>query len=382
MPWQTSNKASLRYDLVLQALEGEIPITHLAEKFLISPKTAHKWINRFHEDGKAGLQDRSTKPQSSPNQTPEEIQKLLVDFRTSHPYWGPRKILCTLKKRHPDLHFPAPSTVGALFKRLGLVESKPKRRKYHHPGSVPALTEAPNDIWTVDFKGQFRTQDGLYCYPLTVVDQHTRYILTCKALPSTSGDPVKAAFKRLFSEFGLPKAIRSDNGAPFASRAIHGLSHLNAWWMALGILHQRIHPGCPQENGAHERMHRSLKRAVCQHPAKNLRAQQRAFNAFLLEFNQERPHEALDMETPASIYLPSERLYTPLLTDFPYPEHFLIKKVTKAGTFRLGSNLIFVSTALHGYKLGLEEIHDEIWKIHFNNFLLATMSEADLLLRP
>ena len=253
-----------------------------------------------------------------------------------------------------------------------------RRRPVKHPGSVPIKTEAPNDLWTADFKGHFRTRNGIYCYPLTIADQHTRFLIACQGLSCTKGSGVRRTFERVFREFGLPLAIRTDNGVPFATTGIHGLSQLNVWWMRLGIQHQRIRPASPQENGAHERMHRTLKAEAIRPPKGHLIAQQRAFNMFREEFNQERPHEALQGRTPAELYCPSPRPFPERLPALEYPGHFVVKRVTNAGTFRLKHKLLFIANALKQNYIGLEEVDDRIWSIYFGTVLLGRVDEREM----
>ncbi|MEJ2240270.1 MAG: integrase core domain-containing protein, partial [Gemmatimonadales bacterium] len=240
----------------------------------------------------------------------------------------------------------AVSTAGDLLARHGLVKKRRRRRMHRHPGVVPLITRRPNDLWTADFKGHFKTRNGIYCYPLTVADQHTRFLLACHGLLSTKGVGVRPVFDRLFREYGLPGAIRTDNGVPFATTGIHGLSQLNVWSMRLGIQHQRILPAHPQQNGAHERMHKTLKAEAIRPPSSNLSTQQRAFNRFRTIYNDERPHQALKGRTPASQYQHSRRNYNGTLPPFDYPGHFLVKRVTNAGTIRLKSKLLFIALSI------------------------------------
>jgi transposase InsO family protein len=246
---------------------------------------------------------------------------------------------------------------------------------------VPATTTEPNDLWTADFKGHFKTQDGIYCYPLTIADLHTRYLLACHGLLSTKGVPVQAVFDRMFREYGLPWAIRTDNGVPFATTGIHGLSRLNVWWMKLGIQHQRILPAHPQQNGAHERMHKTLKAEAIRPPKANLTTQQRAFDKFRAEYNDERPHDSLDGKPPGSLYRPSRREYTGTPPHFAYPGHFILKRITNAGTFRFKKKLLFIANALKQNVIGLEEVDDGIWSIYFCNVLLGRIDERDYIIR-
>jgi len=261
------------------------------------------------------------------------------------------------------------------------VQRRRRRRPTTHPGVVPIETHAPNDLWTADFKGQFRTGTGAYCSPLTIADQHTRFLLSCYGLLSTETLLAQPVFERVFREYGVPHAIRTDNGVPFATTAIHGLSHLTVWSMRLGIVHQRIHPGQPQENGAHERMHRTLKRRAIKPVHRTCQAQQKQFDAFRAEYTIERPHEALDLKTPASPYRSSRRPYPDRLPVPEYPGHFLVKRVTDAGTVRFQHNLLYIANALVDQHIGLEEADDGVWSIYFNTVVLATLDERDFLIR-
>jgi transposase InsO family protein len=266
--------------------------------------------------------------------------------------------------------------------RHGLVKKRRRRRTYQHPGVIPATTAQPNDLWTADFKGHFRTGDGIYCYPLTIADHHTRYLLACQGLRSTKGPGVRRVFEQIFHEYGLPSAIRTDNGVPFATTGIHGLSQLNVWWMRLGIQHQRILPAHPQQNGAHERMHKTLKASAIRPPRATLAAQQRAFNTFRRLYNDERPHDFLEGRTPGSLYRPSPRAFTGQLPAIDYPGHFIVKRVTNAGTIRFKTRLLFVAHALTHHPIGLEEVDDGVWSIYFCQVLLGRLDERDYILRP
>jgi len=341
----------------------------------------YKWLARYDAEGRRGLADRSRAPHRCPHKLADRITELLVAAREAHPHWGARKLLAYLAPRHPQIDgWPAPSTAADLLARRGLVQHRRRRRAPVHPGVVRPDTAAPNDLWTADFKGQFRTGDGLYCYPLTIADQHTRFLLACHGLLSTETVTAKPVFERAFRAYGLPVAIRTDNGVPFATQAIHGLSYLNVWWLRLGIVHQRIRPGCPQENGAHERMHRTLKRQAVKPVRGTCAAQQRNFDAFRREYNTERPHERLGQQTPASRYRPSPRPYPERLTPLEYPGHVVVKKVTTGGTFRFQTRLLYLAKAMVDQHIGLEETDDGIWAIHFNTVLLATFDERDYII--
>lgn len=341
-------------------------------------------MDRYDQEGQPGLRDRSHAPHHCPHRIAPELADLIGAARRQHPDWGPGKLLDWLAPRHPEIAqdaWPAVSTAGDLLAREGLVKKRRRRRTHQHPGVVPLSTDAPNDLWTADFKGQFPTRDGVWCFPLTIGDQHTRYLLTCRGLPNIKGRGARPVFERTFRDFGLPRAIRTDNGVPFASCGIHGLSQLNVWWMRLGIQHQRIHPGCPQENGAHERMHRTLKAGACRPPKTTLAAQQRAFNRFRTLYNEERPHDALQGRTPGSCYHTSTRPYPERLPPIEYPGHFLVKRVTNAGTFRLKHKLLFIANALKQYPIGLDETGDGIWSIYFGKILIAKVDEREMIIR-
>ena len=371
-----------RLQFILDAQSDRFTMTELCARYGVSRRIGYKWVARFAEEGKRGLADRSRAPHTCPHKIRPVLAELLCEFRRSHPDWGARKLLEVLRGRHPEIEdWPAASTAADLLARRGLVRKRRRRHPHQHPGVVPIVTTQANDLWTADFKGQFRTGNGVYCYPLTIADQHTRYLLTCQGLLSTETLTAKPVFERTFREYGLPLAIRTDNGVPFATQAIHGLSYLNVWWMRLGIAHQRIHPGQPQENGAHERMHRTMKRRAIRPVQRTCTSQQKRFDAFCAEYNTERPHEALGQETPATHYTPSPRPYPSRLPAVEYPLHFLVKKVTDAGTVRFQRRLLYLANSLVDQLIGLEETDDGIWSIYFNTVLIATMDERDYIIR-
>ena len=382
MPWTESDAMDLRLPFVTEALSDRFTMTALCERYGVSRRIGYKWLARFNEDGKRGLLNRSRRPHTCPTQIRSVLAELLCEFRRLHPDWGARKLLRVLRDRHPEIEdWPAASTAADLLARRGLVRHRRRRRNRQHPGVAPIATTAPNDLWTADFKGQFRTGNGVYCYPLTIADQHTRFLLECHGLLSTETATARPVFERVFREYGLPVAIRTDNGVPFATLAVHGLSYLNVWWMRLGIVHQRIHPGSPQENGAHERMHRTLKRRAVKPVQRTCAGQQRQFDAFRVEYNTERPHDALGGDTPGSRYAASRRPYPERLPTPEYPGHFLVKRVTEAGTFRFQQRLLYIANALVNQHIGLEETDDGVWAIYFNTVLLATLDERDFVIR-
>jgi putative transposase len=371
-----------RLRFVRDAQRDHFTMSELCARYGVSRRIGYKWLMRYDAEGRTGLADRSHVPHHCPHKIQFAMEELLITERVAHPHWGARKLLAALRRKHARIRYwPAASTVADLLARRGLVEKRRSRRASVHPGVVRPVTFAPNDLWTADFKGQFRTGDGKYCYPLTIADLHSRYLLTCRGVLSTQTVRAKPIFERTFREYGLPLAIRTDNGVPFATQAIHGMSYLNVWWMRLGIQHQRIHPGCPQENGAHERMHRTLKRQAIKPVRASCTAQQRNFDAFQHEYNDERPHERLNQETPASQYQHSSRPYPERLPALEYPAHFLVKKINTAGTFRFRDRILYLANALVEQHIGLEETDDGIWAIHFNTVLLATFDERDYIIR-
>jgi putative transposase len=381
MPWLETAPMEQRERFIRDERLALYTMTELCERYGISRKTGYKWLERFDAGGRAALSDQSRAPHQCPHRIADDVALLICAARRQHPTWGAGKLLPWLKPRHPALEWPATSTAGDLLARQGLVKKRRRRRPHLHPGVVPAVTTEPNDLWTADFNGQFRTGDGVYCYPLTIADQHTRFLMACHGLLSTKGHGVRPVFDRLFREYGLPRAIRTDNGVPFATTGIHGLSPLNVWWLRLGIQHQRIRPGQPQQNGAHERMHKTLKGDAIRPPRATLAAQQRAFNRFRTVYNDERPHTFLRDRTPTSLYRPSPREYTGELPPITYPGHFLVKRITNAGTFRLKKRLLFIANALKQHTIGLEEVADGIWSIHFCHVLIGRLDERDYIIR-
>jgi transposase InsO family protein len=379
MPWQETRPMDQRLQFVGDHQRALFDMTTLCARYGVSRKTGYKWLARYAAEGARGLAERSHVPHHCPHRIADELAALLVAARQAHPTWGPAKLVQYLAPRHPRVRvWPAISTVADLLKRHALVRPRRCRRAIVHPGTVPIATTAPNDLWTADFKGQFRTRDGIYCFPLTIADQHTRYLLRVHGLLSTRGAGVRSVFERAFREFGLPRAIRTDNGVPFANTGLHGLTQLNVWWLRLGIQHQRIRPASPQENGAHERMHRTLKAETTRPPAADLAQQQRAFTAFRREYNEVRPHAALGGDPPAARYVVSARAYPAQLPALEYPGHFVVKRVTNAGTIRFQDRLLFLANALKQHHVGLEEREEGRWSLYLGPALLGTIDERTM----
>jgi transposase InsO family protein len=309
------------------------------------------------------------------------VVELLANARKAHPFWGARKLIRWLARRHPHLSLPAPSTAGDILKTLGLV--KPRRRRRQLSSLPHPLTEAsrPNQVWTADFKGQFKTGDGRYCYPLTVADSYSRYLLACRSQLSVETIATKKNFQQLFGEYGLPEVIRTDNGVPFAApTAIGRLSRLSVWWIRLGIRPELIQPSHPEQNGRHERMHRTLKAQTTRPAAGNASAQQRRFDSFRAEFNYERPHETLQDRPPADLYKPSPRPLPPRLPPPEYPGHFEVRKVSKNGGIRWKKGWVNISHSLLEEYVGLEEVDDGVWSLYFGPALLGRFHEDTLTL--
>jgi transposase InsO family protein len=384
-----------RARFVLSFESGRFSVSELCSEFGISRKTGYKWLARFREGGVIELADRSRAPHTCPHRMTEAMEELLRQERGKHPHWGPRKLLDRLSKSPPKAlqqmleqgySLPAASTVGEALRRAGLVHSRRRRPRPEHATLSNPLSNladaAPNDVWSTDFKGEFRTQDGKWCYPLTVSDAASRYLLECESLPSTEHAGTLPIFERLFRENGLPVAIRSDNGCPFCSVGLCGLSRLSVWWMKLGIVHQRIAPGKPQQNGRHERMHRTLKAETTRPPAQDLQKQQERFAAFRQEYNLVRPHEALGMQTPSSIWTPSRRFMPQHLRQPEYSGHMEVRSVRHKGEIKFLGHCVFISQVLEGENVALEEVDDGIWSLYFCNSLLGRIDQRDMKLVP
>lgn len=377
MPWKHSDPVTERMRFVTAAKEGLYDMAELCERFGVSRQTGYTTLQRFEQHGVDGLKDGSHAPHTCPQRISADMRELLLEARRAHPHWGPRTIIDVLRSQHPELAFPAASTVGDLYRREKLVKPRTRTRKWRHPGREWVRVGEPNDLWTMDFKGEFRMGDGLRCYPLTIADAHTRFLLVCQGLGSTAHAGAQAVVERAFREYGLPKVIRTDNGGPFATKAVAGLSRLNVWWAQLGIGHDRIAPGHPEQNGSHERMHLTLKQETAFPPAADGPRQQERFDAFRAEFDFVRPHQALGMRTPGSLYAPSPRELPERVPKPEYPAHCIIRRVRANGMLYFSDRSIFLSELLVGQDVALEEIADGVWSLYFYKLLLARFSAAD-----
>jgi transposase InsO family protein len=353
----------LRLQFVAEHLAGDVTMTELCEAYGISRRVGYKWLGRYAAEGPAGLADRSHAPLKHGRETPAALVEKIVDLRRARPSWGPRKLMAKLAQLHPELHWPSHSTAHELLKRAGLVSARRVRRRPPRRLGDLIAPERPNHVWAVDHKGWVKLGDGHRCEPLTVADSYSRFLLALSAAGGVSGTEAKPVLERAFREYGLPEAIRSDNGPPFASASATGLSALSVWWIKLGIQPERITPGRPQENGRLERFHRTLLEAMTP-PAADRVEQLRRFDAFRRDYNEERPHQALQQLTPASFYTPSPRPMPDRPPEPQYPSAFTVRRVRSNGQIKWRGGLIGLSTALVGEPIALEEI-EHGWRVWF-----------------
>lgn len=378
MPWIETGRMDQRLRFVYDFDTCRYTMTELCELYGISRKTGYKWAARYAREGPEGLRDRSRAPHHCPHRTDPWCEEKLVEERLRHPRWGPRKLLARLRRQYPDRPWPADSTGGEILKRHGLVEPRPRRRKRSTISKPYIDAREPNELWTVDFKGDFCTGDRSRCYPLTVQDYASRYLLGCTSRRSTARQGVQPVLRAHFEEYGLPEMILSDTGAPFgAARSPRRLSRLSVWWIKLGIQPVFIQPASPQQNGSHERLHRTLKAETARPPASSLVRQQARFERFQAEYNTERPHESLEMKYPAEVYRPSPRAYPDPVPEVEYPGHFELRRVDKKGTFYRKDRKIFLSEIFEGETIGLEEIDDGLWSVYFSHVLLGRYDERE-----
>jgi len=381
MPWKVTDVLDERTRFVMAYSEGSFTMAELCRIYGIARKTGYTWWRRYEAEGVLGLPDRRYGAGSHPNQTALAIEEEILQLKYLHPFWGAKKLRGHLTKHKGDC-WPVLSTFGEILRRKGLTKPQGKRLR------VPLYTkpfekvEAANQLWCADFKGWFRTGKGERIDPLTVTDAHSRYLLRCQNVGKTDTEHVQAIFTAAFREYGLPQTIRTDNGPPFASRAVAGICRLSIYWMKLGIQPERIKPAHPEQNGRHERMHRTLKAETANPPAANSRAQQEAFDRFRREFNEQRPHEALDQQTPASCYQSSPRPYPDCVPQPEYDSHMKPRKVYPDGTFFWKGKQIFISKTLGGEVIGMTPIDDRYWDVHFVKFPLARFDSHKQVLQP
>jgi putative transposase len=380
MPWRETCPMNQRQRFIEDWLHDEWSFSGLCQAYDISRKTGYKWLERFKAGGFDDLSDQSRARETHPNATVASIEAQIVQFRHRHPFWGPRKLKKRLGTLHPDLIWPASSTIGNILKQHGL--ARPRRKRSRTPIYVGPLAKglAPNDVWAADFKGWFRTKDGTRIDPLTMTDLASRYLIHCRAVAQTNGDNVRGQFTAAFQEFGMPRTLRTDNGPPFASVGLGGLSKLAVWLIRLGITPERSRPAHPQDNGSHERMHRTLKQETANPPRSNPREQQKAFNHFQAEFNDERPHESIGMKTPTEVYEPSLRPFPRKLPELEYPAGSATRLVLGNGTIKVQNKQIYASNALIGQPVRLEETESgqNVW---YGPVLLGELDLKNELIR-
>jgi putative transposase len=378
MPWKKVLPMEEKMAFILKVKAGERSFKALCQSFGISRRTGYKWWGRYQEAGMEGLGERSHRPQGCPHASDPVWIERVVALRLRHPNWGPRKLRVKLAERHGADALPAASTLGHQLRQRGLV--RPRRRRAYRPVIWRGpLTRAdrPNRVWAVDFKGWFRTGDGVRCDPLTMSDLFSRYVLCCQVVDHQSYEAVRPVFERVFSQYGLPQIIRVDNGSPFASTGAGGLSRLSVWWLTLGVEPEFIAPGHPEQNGVHERMHRTLKADTTRPPAANREAQQERFEKWRQEFNQERPHEALNQQAPGRHYKLSSRVYGRGTKPFIYPLDYGIRRVRSNGEIRWRGNKRYVSESLVGQMVGLRELEGERWQVWFGSRLLGELHNSE-----
>lgn len=377
MPWKETSVMNVRTEFVLRVFESKVPFNDLCKEFGISRKTGYKWKERFLEQGLEGLTDQSRRPVSCPQQLGENSVCKIVKLKLAHPSWGPRKIRMVFARSFPDCELPSDSTFKRVLDNAGLVK-RSNRRSSSQTGRIAHRVEAsrPNQVWTVDFKGWWRTRDNNRFEPLTIRDLHSRFVLCTQALSDCKSDSVRRVFENVFETYGLPEVIRSDNGSPFAaSKAPLGLSRLSAWWLALGIDLDRIPPARPDQNGSHERMHRDIALEVEHKSASDFRAQQSALDVWRNAYNYERPHEAISMRVPADLYTKSTRTFDASLIELDYPNDHLKRLVTKAGTIKFENVCFGISVALRGWHVGLKAEQNDRYGLWFSRLRLG---EIDL----
>jgi transposase InsO family protein len=378
MPWKVSNVVDQRTRFVFDHQSGLYTMAELCRVYEISRETGYKWMKRHAVEGAEGLQDRSRAPNHHPNAMAAKVQEQILELRRARPRWGARKLRAYLEREWDGVRWPAASTIGELLKGEGL--TIPRRRRRRAPPYSQPLHEGeePNQVWCADFKGWFHTGNGERIDPLTITDHSSRFLLRCQVVEKTNGEQVQGIFEAAFRQYGMPLVIRTDNGTPFATRAIAGLSRLAVYFMKLGIQPERIAAGHPEQNGRHERMHRTLEEATATPPKENRRAQQRAFDHFRREYNEERPHEGLGQKTPASAYGPSPRNYPARIPEPEYPEGMQVRRIQKHGEFKWNGAPVFLTEALAGEAVGLEAIDERHWRVYFTTVPIARFDSRGL----
>lgn len=376
MPWQEVKPMDQKVLFIADWIRGVHSISDLCDSYGISRKTGYKWIDRYNLTGLDGLYEASRKPHNSPQRTPYSLRQEILKLRhRGGLILGPKKIRVLLQQRFPHESIPSKTTIYNILHSEGCIVSRRRKRRVAPFPKPFAPADEVNEVWSADFKGQFLLKNGTWCYPLTVMDHHSRYLLCCQGFAGPRLIDTQNAFRKLFQTYGLPRRIRTDNGTPFATTATAGLSRLAIWWITLGILPERIDPGKPQQNGRHERMHRTLKQAATRPAGQDHTAQQQLLDQFLHSYNQDRPHEALQQRTPASCYEPSPRSYSETPKEFVYPDYYVVRRVQKTGVIHNRNHMIYVSDLLKGQNVGLSEIEQGVWEIYFGPVRLGCIDE-------
>lgn len=378
MPWLEVNPMDQKILFIADCLRATNTFSDICAQYGISRKTGYKWLKRYQSMGVDGLSEMSRKPLISPYEIPYTIRQAILKFRRcGDMVLGPKKIQTLLAQHYPNEPTPSKTTIYKVLYDAGLVEKRRRKRRVAPFPKPFAPVQSPNDLWSADFKGQFKLRSGVYCYPLTIMDHKSRYLICCKGVEGPRFEDTRQAFEAVFREYGLPQRIRTDNGIPFASRSAGGLSRLAVWWISLGILPERIDPGKPQQNGRHERMHRTLKQAATKPPESSFKTQQRRFDHFRINYNQNRPHEALQQQTPASTYRNSPRVYSEKKQEMTYPDYYTKLSVNSGGILNFRNKMIYVSHILEGYRVGLNEIDQGIFDVYFGPIRLGRLNERD-----
>jgi len=382
MPWTETCVMEERIKFIMDVLDSTYCMAELCNYYGISRKTGYKWLDRYNQDGFEALCDRSRKPHSHPNEISRQAKQSILAIKRRFPKWGAPKIRARLERSYPGWDsYPAVSTIGLFLHKQGLTTHRRHRRKAT-PTELPLTSgHYSNQVWCADFKGHFRTGDGSRCNPLTVSDHSSRYLLCCRHVERMSYELVKMRFERTFREYGLPEVIRTDNGSPFSSRGLGGLSRLSYWWIRLGIYPERIEPGHPEQNGRHERIHKTLKDYTARPPAGSINQQQRRFNNFCIEYNEQRPHEALQMRTPSQCYCESPRSFPSRLPQITYPEHMQVRLVYPHGDIHYFGKRIFLTESLRGEYVGVEQIDEVLSWLWYCGYLLGEMDHRSWRIR-
>jgi transposase InsO family protein len=381
MPWKECAEVDQKVKFIARLLDGE-KMAPLCREFNIARKTGYQIWEKYKRFGQEAFLEQKRTPYRYANKLPVQLEMLILDLKKEYPDWGAPKIREKIIRRHLGTRVPAISTIHAVLDRHGLVKSSLRRKRYKAQGTPLSDVKNPNELWCADYKGDFMLGDKRYCYPLTITDYASRFLFSAEALSSTREDFAFETFTRVFKEFGLPLAMRTDNGTPFASgNSLYGLTKLSVWWLRLGIALERIKPGHPEQNGRHERMHLTLKKAVTRPPGNNLLEQQEKLDKFIHQYNFDRPHQGIDMKYPSELYKPSRKIYKGIQPIF-YPFHDKTIQVTQCGRICERKMKVNLSTAFAGQEVGIKEIESGIWVVSFLDYDLGYFDEEARRVEP